>query len=323
MKFSVAIPAYKPDFLKQAIQSVLAQSCGDFELVVVDDASPFDLSSIVGPFLTDSRVRFYRNVSNCGAENVVDNWNVCLGYCSGEYLICMGDDDMLLPGCLQDLNETMSKFPGLGVYHIQTCIVDGGGQIIEKLPQRPGFEYSLDLLLHRWNGREQFIGDFCFNLNLLKRNGGFYKLPYAWGSDDISSYMAACGDGARIPDGIANTGRPGFLYRRSGLTISSGGRAEDKLRAMMLCGDWFRSELDSRTSSTGRELAGLEEMRRLCRRHFKDVSRDYVKKDIGRNPGRLAFWLGNKELCRLSSADIVYQASKGRILNALNKLGRI
>lgn len=101
MLFSVLIPAYKGQYLEEAIASVVAQTYSDWELVIVNDASPEDLTSIVNRF-DDSRIRYYENKQNCGAENVVDNWNICLSYAQGDYVICMGDDDRLLPNCLQE-----------------------------------------------------------------------------------------------------------------------------------------------------------------------------------------------------------------------------
>ena len=75
MKFSVTIPTYKSRFLKEAIESVVGQTYADWELVIVDDCSPEPLKEIVEPFLSDSRISYYRNEKNCGAVNVVDNWN--------------------------------------------------------------------------------------------------------------------------------------------------------------------------------------------------------------------------------------------------------
>ena len=41
MKFSVIVPVYNVErFLRQCVESVLNQSCGDFELILVDDGSP-------------------------------------------------------------------------------------------------------------------------------------------------------------------------------------------------------------------------------------------------------------------------------------------
>ena len=187
MKFTVSIPAYKGAFLAEAIESVLAQSVPDWELVIVDDCSPENLHSIVLPFLSDVRVRYYRNEKNYGAIDVVDNWNRCLEYCTGDYVICMGDDDRLAPGCLELLMETVSKHPSFGVYHLRTELIDENGYVTECLESRPELESSLEMLLRRWEGRRQYIGDFCFNRETLKAIGGFYKLPLAWGSDEITA----------------------------------------------------------------------------------------------------------------------------------------
>ena len=100
MKISVTIPAYKGKFLEEAIISVINQSWQEWELIIVDDCSPEDLASIVKPYLSDRRIRYYRNEKNCGVYDVVDNWNICLGYCTGDYVLCMGDDDRLLPCCM-------------------------------------------------------------------------------------------------------------------------------------------------------------------------------------------------------------------------------
>ena len=72
--FTIAIPAYKSKFLGEAIESCLSQTYSNFEVVIVDDASPEDLKSVVDRF-HDDRIRFYRNEKNCGAVDVVDNWN--------------------------------------------------------------------------------------------------------------------------------------------------------------------------------------------------------------------------------------------------------
>lgn len=52
---SFIMPAWKRSFLQQAIKSVLAQEYTDFELVVVDDASPENLEEVVRTF-NDSRI---------------------------------------------------------------------------------------------------------------------------------------------------------------------------------------------------------------------------------------------------------------------------
>lgn len=58
MKFSITIPAYKAKFLKECIDSILSQTYNDFELIIVNDASPEYLDSIINGY-SDSRIRYY------------------------------------------------------------------------------------------------------------------------------------------------------------------------------------------------------------------------------------------------------------------------
>ena len=241
MKFSVTIPAYKARFLKEAIESVVSQTYQDWELIVVDDSSPEDLRSIIAPFLADKRVRYYRNTSNCGAVNVVDNWNICLSYCTGDYVICIGDDDRLLPCCLEEYKLLIEKYPALNVYHARTEIIDEQGKVICVQEPRPEWESALSLVWNRWNSRSlQFIGDFCYRTQHLRDCRGYYKLPLAWGSDDITAVRAA------QERGIANTQKFCFQYRQNSMTItSSTANARLKLQATLRQYEWFAQFLQS------------------------------------------------------------------------------
>ena len=96
MKFSITIPAYKARFFDECVQSVLAQTFDDFEFIILNDKSPEPIKDIVSHY-NDSRIRYYENDKNVGAEDVVYNWNKLLELAQGEFLICMGDDDMLYP----------------------------------------------------------------------------------------------------------------------------------------------------------------------------------------------------------------------------------
>ena len=234
MTFSITIPAYKARFLDEAIKSVISQTYQDWQLVIVDDCSPEDLKGIVEPYLADSRVEYYRNEKNCGAVDVVDNWNICLSHCTGDYVICMGDDDRLLPCCLEELSKTIDKYPELNVYHLQTEIIDESGKVIETLEERPEQEDVLSLMTKRWEGRKQYIGDFCYSRKHLNAFGGYFPLPYAWGSDDITLFRAA------LPSGIANVSRTGFQYRENQYSISLSHNDAEKVATVLLQREWYQ-----------------------------------------------------------------------------------
>lgn len=238
IKFSIAIPAYKSSFLKECIESILQQGYSNFEIIIVDDDSPENIKAIVEPFLSDYRVYFYQNEKNFGAINVVDNWNKCLGYATGDYIICMGDDDRLLPNCLEEYVRLIKKYPEIGIVHGWTELIDENSKFLCLTAPRPEYESVYSFIWNRWNNRfHQYIGDFCFHIEWLREKGGFYKLPMAWESDDISAAIGA------MKSGIANSQCLCFQYRVNSHTISMTGDIKVKMEAMSQGRKWYMNFL--------------------------------------------------------------------------------
>ncbi len=236
--FTIAVPSYKDTYLKECLDSILAQTYASFEVIVLNDASPKDLDSIVGSY-NDPRIRYYKNEVNCGAVDVVNTWNKCLSLAKGDYIICMGDDDMLLPCCLQEYVSLIEKHPGLGVYHAWTEIIDEDSCFKNVTAARCEFESVYSFVWHRWNGRtQQYVGDFLYDVKKLREKGGFFYLPLAWGSDDITAIIAA------RDRGIANTQVPCFKYRINSETISSTGDVEIKIKSTQAEEAWIKKFLE-------------------------------------------------------------------------------
>lgn len=261
--FSITIPAYKSKYLKEAIDSCLSQSYANFELIIVDDASPENLHEIVSLY-NDNRIRYYRNEKNCGALHVVDNWNICLNYCNGEYVICMGDDDRLKPCCLEQYAKLIDKYPEKKIFHALTELIDENGNVIKQLPRHPETESVLSMIWNHWCGNAQYIGDFCFHLRQLRQNGGFFKQPLAWGADDISTARAAS------YAGIANTQIACFQYRENRQTISRSGNSKIKLEAKLLEKKWFAAFLKAYNNLKN------EEEKILCRKIQAEFDKHYL-----------------------------------------------
>lgn len=271
IKFSITIPTFKTKFLKEAISSCLNQSYPNFEVIVVDDASPEDVKSVISEF-SDSRIRYYRNEKNCGIINIVDNWNICLGYCTGDYVICMGDDDMMTPDCLEEYANLINKYPGLEVYHAQTDVIDENGNIIAHQGHRPEFQRCIELIFCRWKGDIQFIGDFCYDVKMLRNAGGYYKLPLAWASDDITAVRAA------EKTGIANTQKSTFLYRSNSQSITQSNTNGIKLYAKSKEMEWFAAFLTRNKNSI--EKDGTDEERKVLEEISSTLFREYFNGQI-------------------------------------------
>jgi glycosyltransferase involved in cell wall biosynthesis len=235
MKFSIGIPAFKLIYLKECIDSVLSQTISDYELIIVNDASPENIDNVI-ELCNSSQIRYYKNEKNFGSVNVVDNWNKCLSYATGEYFILMGDDDKMSPNYLQEFSSLIEKFPSCDIYHCRTIIINERSIPISLSEPRPEFESVYDSILQRMKGnRLFFISDYVFRTQTLKNNGGFFKLPLAWASDDITSYIAS------KKNGIAHTNEPVFFYRQHAQTISNTGNIYYKMDAILDEEKWLSS----------------------------------------------------------------------------------
>jgi len=236
-RFSILLPTYKRSFLKECIDSILAQTYELWELIIVNDASPEDIRGIVEAY-TDPRIRYYENQHNIGAKQLVKQWNYCLSLAKGEYVICMGDDDRLKPNCLETYTQLIARYPNVAVLHGQTDIIDEHDHLLRHTPSRPEIESAMSLLYHRMVDRmPQFIGDFCYRTADLRAKGGYYDLPYAWGSDDISAIQAA------DTHGIANTQETVFEYRDNNGSITRHPHIAGKVCAIIRESRWIRKFL--------------------------------------------------------------------------------
>ncbi len=90
---SILIPAFRPDWLDTAVASALAQTHGDFELLVSDDSTGGDIESVMSKW-DDPRISYFRNPRR---NEPGGNRNNLLQKARGEYVKFLFDDDFLLP----------------------------------------------------------------------------------------------------------------------------------------------------------------------------------------------------------------------------------
>lgn len=298
MLFSVTIPAYKPQFLHECIESVLMQTYKDFELVIVDDNSPHHLERIVSKF-NDSRIRYYRNEKGFGGLHVVGNWNKCLEYARGEFIICMGDDDKLLPNCLSEYAELIKKYSGLDIYHSRTEMIDEKGRVIDMQIPFPEYESVYSMIWNTWKGRDQYIGDFLFRTEALRALGGFFNLPYAWSSDKVSEFRAA------IPKGIANTQRLGFQYRKSTQTITnSSNTQQERYEALVKEKDWYRQFIANSHPKDEIDKKYLDLIKSHLDSYMAKRMATMRHWDLQVTPSHFSHWVKNRKKYGLTSSDL-------------------
>ena len=100
-KVSVITPAYKAArYIGQAIESVQAQTLTDWEMIIVDDASPDETAEVVQRYLDDPRIKLLQNEQNMGAGYTR---NRALDEAQGEWIAVLDADDWYAPQRLEKL----------------------------------------------------------------------------------------------------------------------------------------------------------------------------------------------------------------------------
>jgi len=234
---AIVIPAYKGRFLAATLQSIAAQDCGDFRLIVGDDASPEDLRSLCRA--VEGRVELYytRFEQNLGGRDLVAQWARCVALCDEPWVWLFSDDDLMPPDAVRRLLDAIRAAPGArDLWHFNVERIDAEGRVLRSEPAFPprlsarafavarlGFELS------------SFAPDYVFARAAYERIGGFVNFPRAWCADD-ASWIAL---GARA--GIHTLAGAPVQWRESGINISAahGADVEDKWQAQLQFLAWL------------------------------------------------------------------------------------
>ena len=152
-KISVCIPAYNgAKYIGECIQSVLAQTHKDFELLIVDDNSTDRTAQIILSF-RDSRIRLIQNPKNRG---IPENWNYALSLARGEYICIFHQDDVMRVENLERKYKVLAADPGIAFIHSAADV------LLEK---------SAPPMLAEWNGPEDSILEGAAFFRRLLFNG--------------------------------------------------------------------------------------------------------------------------------------------------------
>lgn len=234
--FSFVLPAYKAQFLQEAVASILNQTYQNLELVIVDDASPEDLKSIVNMF-SDNRIRYYRNEQNIGGTDLVKQWNHCLSFATGEYVILAADDDVYDKEFLSEAVQLFKKYPEVPLLRAWTQSIDEQGHI-------SGIDIKCAEYMNAWefvlvsNHISAGIGNYVFKKDQLLKEC-FINFPAAWWSDWATAINCA-------ENGILFTDKILYSFRMSAIRVSSCNSKEsicDKVCATKLFSNWLEERL--------------------------------------------------------------------------------
>lgn len=130
-RISVLIPTYRyAGYLREAIDSVLAQDFTDFELLVSDDCSGDGSAAILREYAArDTRVRANVQPANVG---MVQNWNWCLARARGELVkFVFGDDLLARPDTIGKMVAMLEAHPEAVLAACARNVIDEKSRIVE------------------------------------------------------------------------------------------------------------------------------------------------------------------------------------------------
>lgn len=124
--FTVILPTYnRAKSILGSVESVLAQTLKDFELIIIDDGSTDNTSEILKPVLArDERVKYVyqENAERSAARNNG------IEIASGDYICFLDSDDMYLPNHLAKFKQTILKFNHTKALYYCSGIMDDGSK---------------------------------------------------------------------------------------------------------------------------------------------------------------------------------------------------
>jgi glycosyltransferase involved in cell wall biosynthesis len=136
-RVSIGVPVYNGQkYIDATLDSLIAQTCSDLEIIVTDncstDATPQIVQSYAG---RDPRVIYLRNVANLGPAR---NYNSSLAVARGEYFKWCSADDVCAPDFVEKCVAVLDADPAVVLAYPRTSIIDSAGTIVGQ------YQYELD-----------------------------------------------------------------------------------------------------------------------------------------------------------------------------------
>ncbi len=180
IRVSVGMPVYNGEnYLEAALESIVAQTFSDFELVISDNASTDRTAEICRDYANqDARVRYYRNAANLGATF---NHNRVMELARGDLFKLAAHDDLCAPTFLQRCVEALDGDPNAVLAYPRMKVMrrmsnDKGWVIadyadcIDTEAPEPHRRFA-DLIRRQYWGVQQIFG--VIRTNALRRAGPF------------------------------------------------------------------------------------------------------------------------------------------------------
>jgi hypothetical protein len=180
----VVVPCYRyGHFLRECVESVLAQSGPRVRVLIIDDASPDNTSEVAANLArSESRVTFLKHVTNKGHIAV---YNEGIEWASGDYMLILSADDYLLPNALSRSANLMDAHPEVGFTFGKALMVHqgrNGTRQTHRIKKTSDWQILKGMEFLELNGASNIVPTptAIVRTALQKRLGGYrHELPHA------------------------------------------------------------------------------------------------------------------------------------------------
>jgi glycosyltransferase involved in cell wall biosynthesis len=186
---TIAIPTYNraDGYLRQAVESALAQTYPDIEILVSDNCSEDGTRELIEG-LGEPRIHYVRHSRNIGANN---NFNFCVQAAGGGYLLLLHDDDLIDPDFVESCMGAVEPAREYGIIRTGTRLIDGAGRELWAIPNRMGGLSNLEFYLGWFrHNTSHYLCSTMFNTRRLQQLGGFSS-PRNLFQDVVAEFILA------------------------------------------------------------------------------------------------------------------------------------
>ncbi len=192
--FSVIITTYnRGALIGRAIQSLIEQTCSDWEGIIIDDGSTDGTKGVVSKFVSNHPNILYYNESPQGATQAKNNG---MALSNGRYIAFLDSDDEYTPDFLEARKQFLESHPDV-------VFLYGGVQVIgdQYVPDmyHPGEKIHIDNCA--------VGGTFIISRSLYEKYGGFVEMPLGSDADYLNRLQ-------RTDFRIARIEHRSYIYHR-------------------------------------------------------------------------------------------------------------
>ena len=128
---SIVIPSSNPRYFAECLDSALAQTYGNVEIVVSDDCDTNAIGALVRERANRGDVRYVKNPVRLRTRR---NYEQCVALARGEYVKFLNDDDVLAPECVATLVDAFVRLPGLALATSHRLRIGAASQPLVDMP---------------------------------------------------------------------------------------------------------------------------------------------------------------------------------------------